>query len=144
MGCVLILLFIICPVQEVQPLVQYDNFHAVLERSVGENGFSFEATWLTACTVYNRQSKGYGEIPHILEAAYYAPDKPYSAEMEEYVKKRMPECDNDILYALSYNDIVYLGFPIEADIVSGSDVCRTYGDRSLRNQCAYFYSKWQR
>lgn len=150
MACLVLVAALCLPVPPMGPSLgayQYTTdeyiFHRVMMRSVGENGFSYEATWLTACTIYNRLERGYGNgsIDGVLEA-YYASDMSYSGELSGYVSRRLPMCHQGILYALSYDDIVWLGFPIDADIVSGDEICRSHGDRSERRMCAYFYTQW--
>lgn len=118
------------------------DFDKVMLRSNGENGFNDEATYLTACTIINRQRRGYGNgiLDEVLNA-YYAPDVQYTQTQYDYVLSRIDSCPKNILYALSYDDILYLGFQLEdADFIAGDESCNYYGTNKSR--CAYFYSRW--
>jgi len=119
-------------------------FEKALSRSVGENGFNDKAVLLTVCTIYNRlDSTTYGDIDHVLKA-YYAPDKLYSHKLFLYVKKNLINCPQKIKYALSYTDIIFLGFAVKDAvlIVGNSETCESEGDKRQRKQCAYFYDNW--
>lgn len=112
------------------------QIYTIAARSAGEARLSgVTAVAYVACTIHNRLQRGYGNgtIDGVLKA-YYAKDfKPTNGEIA-LIKYYLNEnkCPTDILYAMSYTDVIYLGWHHEnADYALGTKL-----------ETTYFYSKW--
>lgn len=135
---VLLFQFNIAQVNADETYVLYDEheIYTIAARSAGEARLSgVTAVSYVACTIHNRLERGYGngQLEHVLNAYYakdFIPTKGELALVDFYLNGN--RCPTDILYALSYSDIVYLGFDKNlADYAVGTN-----------REVTYFYSKW--
>lgn len=112
------------------------EIYTIAARSAGEARLSgVTAVAYVACTIHNRLQRGYGNgtINGVLSAYYardFIPRQSELAMVEYYLNGK--NCPNDILYAMSYTDVIYLGWQHnDADYAIGT-----------RFETTYFYSKW--
>ena len=115
-----------------------EQIYTITARSAGEARLSgVDAVAYVACTIHNRLQRGYGNgtIEGVLSAYYardFIPTKGELAIVDYYLNG--DNCPTDILYALSFNDTVYLGFDRRsADYAIGTQY-----------ETTYFFSKWGR
>lgn len=112
------------------------QIYTITARSAGEARLSgVTAVAYVACTIHNRLQRGYGnaQVEYVLNAYYakdFVPTKGELSIVNFYLNGG--RCPNDILYALSHSDTVYLGFNRhDADYAIGT-----------KYETTYFYSKW--
>lgn len=123
-----------------QPSVSYDYdaeaLSQIAHRAVGESRVSgLDAVGITACTIANRQHRGYGDgvLDQVLEA-YYAPDvTPTDAEFLA-VQYWMGRCPEGIVYALGQGDPERMGFDPDSFVIriGHSRFYRTWGGETFQ------------